>query len=240
MLHEIDIQNILFLDIETVPQHASFEDLSVEMKNLWEKKSAYFRADDKSASDVYPRAAIYAEFGKIICISIGIITQRKRGLGLRIKSYSGDNEKIVLQEFANMLDKLANSKNIYLCAHNGKEFDYPFIARRMLIQGIKIPAMLDNSGKKPWEIQHLDTMELWKFGDYKHYTSLELLAAIFNLPSPKNDMDGSMVADIYWKEKDLKRITEYCQNDVKAIARLMCRYKGIEMLKEENIEIANE
>ncbi len=240
MLNEIDIQNILFLDIETVPQQPSCDDLSASMQALWEKKSSYFRPQDKSAADVFQRAAIYAEFGKIICISVGVVKQGKSGLALRIKSYSGDDEKILLGKFAEMLNKLSTSKNIYLCAHNGKEFDFPFIARRMLIQGILIPALLDNAGKKPWEIQHLDTMELWKFGDYKHYTSLELLTTIFNIPSPKNDMDGSMVADVYWKQKNLERIVEYCQSDVKAIAQLMCRYKGIEMMKEENIEIVKE
>jgi 3'-5' exonuclease len=240
MLNEIDIQNILFLDIETVPQQAVYAELPESMQSLWEKKSSHFRSEDKSAADVYQRAAIYAEFGKIICISVGVVTQGKPGLRLRIKSYAGNDEKCILGNFADMLNKLSNTKSIYLCAHNGKEFDFPFLARRMLIHSIKIPVLLDNAGKKPWEVQHLDTMELWKFGDYKHYTSLELLTTIFDIPSPKNDMDGSMVAEVYWKEKDLNRIVEYCQSDVKAIAQLMCRYKGIEMIKEENIEIAEE
>jgi predicted PolB exonuclease-like 3'-5' exonuclease len=240
MLNEIDIQNILFLDIETVPCQASFENLPLNMQALWEKKSSFFRAEDKSASDVYQRAGIYAEFGKIICISVGIVTRNKQVLSLRIKSYAGDDEKKLLADFAAMLNKYANNRTIYLCAHNGKEFDFPYIARRMLINGLTIPALLDNAGKKPWEVQHLDTMELWKFGDFKHYTSLDLLTATFNIPSPKDDMDGSMVADVYWKEKDLPRIVLYCQNDVKAIVQVMCRYKGMELLKEENIEIVKE
>jgi DNA polymerase elongation subunit (family B) len=237
MLNEIDIHNILFLDIETVPQQPAFDQLPEHMKMLWEKKSAYSRPADKSASDVYQRAAIYAEFGKIVCISAGIITSKKSHLMLRIKSFFGENESELLVKFAEMLNKLEKGKPIYLCAHNGKEFDFPFISRRMLIQGIKVPALLDYPGKKPWEVPHLDTMELWKFGDYKHYTSLDLLTTIFDIPSSKNDMDGSMVADVYWKDKDIERIARYCQNDVVAIAQLMCRYKGIEMISAENIEI---
>jgi 3'-5' exonuclease len=239
MLNEIDIQNILFLDIETVPQHSTYTELSSEMQALWDKKSSYFRTEGQLAEEVYQRAGIYAEFGKIICISVGIAKMDKQALKLRLKSFAGDDEKLVLSGFGEMLTTYSGKRNIYLCAHNGKEFDYPFIARRMLINGIAMPSLLDNAGKKPWEIQHLDTMELWKFGDYKHYTSLNLLTAIFNIPSSKNDMDGSMVADVYWKENNLNRIIEYCQNDVKAVAQIMCRYKGLELIEEKDIEIVS-
>lgn len=240
MLNEIDIQNMLFLDIETVPNQSSFSELPENLHTLWEKKSSYFRTENQSADEVYQRAGIYAEFGKIICISVGSLTKDMQELNLRIKSYSGDNERKILIDFSSMLNKYTGKRDIFLCAHNGKEFDYPYIARRMLINGLTIPAILDNAGKKPWDVKHLDTMELWKFGDYKHYTSLNLLTAIFDIPSPKEDMDGSMVASVYWKEKNLDRIVEYCQNDVKAIVQIMCRYKGLDILKNENIEIVKD
>jgi len=237
MLSEIDIHDILFLDIETVPWHKSFKDMPEKMQALWEKKSSYFRNEDESGEEVFNRAGIYAEFGKIICISVGVIAQAKAELGLRIKSYFNEDEKILLNEFSAMLRNYAANKILYLCAHNGKEFDFPYIARRMLINGLKLPTLLDNAGKKPWEIHHLDTMELWKFGDFKHYTSLDLLTTIFNIPSPKNDMDGSMVAGVYWEDKDLKRIVYYCQNDVQAIVQLFMRYKGLDLIRPENIEV---
>jgi predicted PolB exonuclease-like 3'-5' exonuclease len=237
MLREIDIRNVLFLDIETVPQSALYKNLPEKTRELWEKKSSYFRKEGQDAESVYEKAGIYAEFGKIICISVGLITKELKPLGIRIHSYAGDDEKKILLDFTSMLEKYRARKEIYLCAHNGKEFDFPYIARRMLINGLKLSGMLDSAGKKPWEIKHLDTLELWKFGDYKHYTSLDLLTNIFTIPSPKNDMDGSMVADVYWNQGDLKRISEYCQNDVLAIAQLLLRYKGMELIPVENVEI---
>jgi len=236
MLSEIDFRNVLFLDIETVPQSPSFKDLPEKTRVLWDKKSSYFRNEEQEADTVYEKAGIYAEFGKIICISVGVITREKKPYGIRIRSYSGSDEKKILEDFVGMIDKYSADKEVYLCAHNGKEFDFPYIARRMLINGLKLPGILDSAGKKPWDIKHLDTLELWKFGDYKHYTSLDLLTNIFNIPSPKNDMDGSMVADVFWNQGDLKRIAEYCQNDVLAIAQLMLRYKGMDLIPSENIE----
>ncbi len=236
MLSEIDIRDVLFLDIETVPQHSVYSSMPEKLKTLWDKKSSYFRKDEQEAADVYEKAGIYAEFGLIICISVGVITANRKPYGIRIRSYAGNDEKKILLELGSMLTKYSSGKEIYLCAHNGKEFDFPYIARRMLINGIKLPALLDIAGKKPWEVKHLDTLELWKFGDYKHYTSLDLLTAIFNIPSPKADMDGSMVADVYWNKGDLKRISEYCQQDVLAIAQLLLRYKGMELIPSENVE----
>jgi 3'-5' exonuclease len=236
MLSEIDIHEVLFLDIETTPQSASFKNLPEKTQALWEKKSSYFRKEGQEPEAVYEKAGIYAEFGKIICISVGLITKDKKPYGIRIRSYAGKDEKKLLVDFAAMLEKYAGKKEIYLCAHNGMEFDFPYIARRMLINGIKLPVLLDSAGKKPWEIKHLDTLELWKFGDYKHYTSLDLLTTIFNIPSPKSDMDGSMVADVFWNKDDLKRIAEYCQNDVLAIAQLLLRYKGMDLIPEENVD----
>ena len=240
MLSEIDLQDILFLDIETVPQHKAYSDVDEKSQEFWEKKSSFFRSEEESASDVYERAGIYAEFGKIICISVGILTGIREKKGLRIKSYAHDDEKSLLEEFLGMLMKYKGNRTIYLCAHNGKEFDFPYLARRILINRLKLPEALDIAGKKPWDVRHLDTLELWKFGDYKHYTSLDLLSSIFKIPSPKSDIDGSKVAGIYWKESDLSRIVEYCQNDVIAIAQLVMRYTNRELIDSDKIEIVKE
>ncbi len=232
MLNQINNKQILFIDIETVPASPDFNDLNSQMKKLWEKKSKYLiKNEEETAETVYKKAGIYSEFGKIICISAGFFNEEI----FRLKSYFGDDEKELLLNFKSLLDKSYNKDDKYLCAHNGKEFDYPYIARRMLINGIKLPEILNLAGKKPWEIKHLDTLELWKFGDYKHYTSLELLTAIFNIPTPKDDIDGSMVAEIYYKEKDLKRIAVYCEKDVVAVTQLFLRYKNQDLIKDENI-----
>lgn len=234
MLEDIRNENVLFLDIETVPQYPGFHELPENFQNLWSDKVKTFR-DEKPAEEIYERAGIYAEFGKIICISVGIITEKPERK-LRIKSFSGENEKVILEAFFGMLNKHFNRNENLLCAHNGKEFDFPYIARRGLVNGLKLPAILDNSGKKPWEIKHLDTLELWKFGDYKHYTSLNLLTAIFNIPSPKDDISGADVAKVYYQEKNLTRIVKYCEKDVLAVVQLYLRYKGENLLSEEMIE----
>lgn len=237
MLDKISVENVLFLDIETVPQYPDFNDVPQSFQDFWEKKSAYFRSEDQLASEVYQRAGIYSEFGKIICISVGIVVKKSGERSFRLKSFFGDDEALLLQEFAEMLQKYQSSNpELQLCAHNGKEFDFPYIARRMLVNTIKLPKVLDIAGKKPWEVMFLDTMELWKFGDYKNYTSLNLLTHIFNIPTPKDDIDGSMVADVYWNEKDLQRIVRYCEKDVLAIAQLLIKYKGEELIKQENVE----
>jgi len=235
MLENINPADIIFLDIETVPVFPSFGDLDPAMQALWGKKSASFRKDEQAASDVYQRAGIYSEFGKIICISVGMLKD-KDPYGFRLKSFYGEDEKILLTGFSDMISKFSKNREALLCAHNGKEFDYPYIARRMIINGIKIPGILDNAGKKPWEIKLLDTMELWKFGDYKSYTSLELLSSILGFPSPKDDIDGSMVADIFWIEHDLKRIVKYCEKDVLAVARILMKFMSDSYISPDNIE----
>ncbi|HOP13009.1 3'-5' exonuclease [Lentimicrobium sp.] len=232
MLDQINIEKVLFLDIETVPQYPEYEMLPEEVKKLWNHKAQRLTGDPaETAENLYERAGIYAEFGRIICISVGFIRNGK----LRIKSFSGDDEAVLLNEFAGLLNQSFNKPDMLLCAHNGKEFDFPYIARRMLINGIGLPALLDIAGKKPWEVQHLDTMELWKFGDYKSYTSLALLTSVFNIPTPKDDIDGSQVATVYWKEKNLTRIVEYCQKDVVAVVQLLLRYKGMSLIGADDI-----
>lgn len=239
MLENINLTHVLFLDIETVPQYSDFEKLPEDTQKLWGKKAKILsKGEDKTASEIYTRAGIYAEFGKIICISVGVIYEENKNQKLRLKSFYSDDEKKLLLDFAEMVNKFSSDKKVSICAHNGKEFDFPYIARRMLINQIKLPTVLDVAGKKPWEVPFLDTMELWRFGDYKNYTSLELLTHIFNIETPKQDIDGSMVFEVYWKENELTRIVEYCQRDVVAIAQLLLRYKGEELIEDANIEIA--
>ena len=236
MLEHIKPEEVLFLDIETVPQQACFDDLDEAFRHLWEKKSSNFRKPDETAGDVYSRAGIYAEFGKIVCISAGYMFHFNGEYTFRIKSFYDENENILLQEFGAMLKSFSAKKNLQLCAHNGKEFDFPYIARRMLINGIPLPKVLDVAGKKPWEVTFIDTLELWKFGDYKNYTSLEVLTKVFGIPTPKDDIDGSMVAAVYWKENNLQRIATYCEKDVLAIAQLFLRYRCENLIKSENCQ----
>jgi DNA polymerase elongation subunit (family B) len=233
MLEQYDLSNLLVLDIETVPQYSTYDEVPDEFKKLWDLKTQNQRKEE-TAENFYERAGIWAEFGKIICISAGIFTGGKNP-GLRIKSFAGHDEKELLHRFSNMLS--GQPASLVLCAHNGKEFDFPYICRRLLINGLPIPSQLQIAGKKPWEINHLDTMELWKFGDYKSYTSLNLLTAIFNIPTPKDDIDGSMVGAVYWKENQLERICTYCQKDVVATAQLLRRYRGEELIADEQITI---
>ena len=235
----VPINNILFLDIETVPQQPSFDQMSDEWRALWNKKAENLlrNREAESPESIYPRAGIYAEFGKIICISCGFIQGSGENKRMLLKSFSGDNEKQVLIEFSEMLNKWAGSEPRLLCAHNGKEFDFPYLCRRLLINALPIPHILNSSGKKPWEIPHLDTMELWKFGDYKSYTTLNLLAHTLGIPTPKDDIDGSMVWEVYWKQKNLPRIVSYCQKDVITVAQILLRMNGDSLISPENIEI---
>ncbi len=235
MLNDITLENILFLDIETVPAYPNFETVPEKIQKLWGKKAIKLKylGEDLTPADLYPQAGIYAEFGKIVCVSCGFMN----GNEVRLKSFYGDDEKLLLEDFVLMLSKHYNRPDSLLCGHNSKEFDFPYLARRILVNSIALPDILDLAGKRPWEIRHLDTLELWKFGDYKHYTSLELLAAIFDIPTPKDDIDGSEVAKVYWEDKDLERIAVYCQKDVLTTLQLFRRYQGLPLVKEEFVSI---
>jgi len=236
MLDNLNVENILFLDIETAPAYANYTDLPEVFKKLWDKKAGQItRSEDETPEVLYPRAGIYAEYGKIICISVGVVRTTDGKQNLRMKSFCNDDEKVLLIDFSQMLNSHFNKPDLLLCAHNGKEFDFPFIIRRLLVNGLPIPRILDLAGKKPWEVPHIDTMELWKFGDYKSYTSLELLAALFNIPTPKDDINGSQIYDVYWNEKDLPRIQTYCQKDVITIVQIFLRYQGKQILAEDQI-----
>lgn len=242
---ENELHKIMFLDIETVPQTSDFSELSEELIHLWEDKFALIHKrmpekynDQTTAGEAFNTSAgIYSEFGKIVCISVGFIHFKNKEMHFRTKSFSGDDEKQILIEFSNLIDKFCISTKHTLCGHNIKEFDIPYICRRMLINGLKLPPIFNIAGKKPWEISFIDTLELWKFGDYKNYTALKLLTAVFGIPTPKDDIDGSQVAEVYYKEKNIKRIALYCQKDVVATAQVFLRLNGMELIKEENIQI---
>jgi len=237
MLDHITPENLLFLDIETVPGWTDWSDVPENMQKLWEKKAAIITREDEDPVKIFNRAGIYAEFGRIVCISVGFVFRKDEGVAARIKSFAGKDEKKILQEFSALLETYSGKKDFSLCAHNGKEFDFPYIARRMLINGLKLPEVLDIAGKKPWEVRFVDTMELWKFGDFKNYTSLELLASVFDIPTPKDDIDGSMVSKVFYEDDDLDRIVKYCEKDVLTIIQLMMKYKGKSLLDESMVEI---
>ncbi len=246
MLDNIDIGHVLFLDIETVSGKARFEDLNETMQHLWLEKARQLlrrseeEPTDEAAAALYPeRAGIFAEFGKIICISVGAVSRSRddQRLRVRLKSFADENEAELLHAFSQLVFQHYNDPmRYYFCGHNIKEFDIPYICRRLLVNSLPFPSPLQLSGKKPWETRHLlDTMEMWKFGDRKNYTSLKLLAGILDFPSPKDDIDGSEVGRVYWEEKDLPRIAYYCEKDVLATIQLFLRYRRMPILEDDQV-----
>jgi len=239
MLDKTPLDRVLFLDIETVPQTYQFPDLEETTRKLFEAKTRFMQNDEKSFEELYnDRGGIYAEFGKIICISVGFVHETRTGNEIRMKSFYHDDEETLLKQFVNLLEN--NPKYAILCGHNAKEFDFPYICRRLLINGMKLPSVLDIAGKKPWEIGHLDTLELWKFGDYKAFTSLALLCHVFQIPTPKDDISGADVARVYYEEKDLERIKAYCEKDVVALIQLFLRMRGNSLIDEASIHFSNQ
>ena len=234
MIDKIVLPNILFLDIETVPQSEFFNDLPEDAQQLFADKTQYQRKDDLTPEEFYDRAGIWAEFGKIICISVGYFTIKNAERQFRTKSIIGE-EKQLLEEFNDLVKTHFSNPAFVFCGHNIKEFDIPYMCRRMLINGINIPEKLQLFGRKPWEIPHLDTLELWKFGDYKHYTSLKLLTHVLNIPSPKEDIDGSEVRNVYYNEKNIVRIAKYCERDVVAVAQIFLRMRNESTLSDPEI-----
>jgi 3'-5' exonuclease len=238
MLDLSQLDKILFLDIETVPEVYNYADLELETTKLFDAKNARFLTEDKTKADVYnEKAGIYAEFGKIVCISVGFVHESATGRSIRMTSFAHEDEETLLRQFVRLLENNYNTPKHVLCGHNSKEFDIPFICRRLLIHGIGLPYVLNLAGKKPWEIPHLDTMELWKFGDYKAYTSLALLCHIFKIPTPKDDISGADVARVYYEENDLNRIRIYCEKDVVALIQLFLRMNGAPLVDEGEIYI---
>ena len=234
MISKLNLENILFLDIETVPETQHFSELDTTKQDLWEAKSRYQRKEEFSAEEFYDRAGIWAEFGKIICISVGYFTNQGNTRLFRTTSFYGE-ERNLLKDFKNLLISHFSQAKHLLCAHNGKEFDFPYIARRMIIHNIELPYKLNLFGKKPWEVPHLDTLELWKFGDYKTFTSLKLMTNVLGIPSPKDDIDGSEVYRVYYEENDIDRIITYCEKDTIAVAQIFLRLRGDSILTNEEI-----
>jgi len=238
-MQNIRLENLLLIDIETVSEHPTFSGLNDDWKQLWEEKVQRQLPENVTAEEFYPqRAGVMAEFSKVVCISVGYFKRDGKDIHLRVKSFYGDDEKILLQDFIAALQKMESNNNKWsFTGHNIKEFDIPFICRRLLINGLGIPLFLDFQNMKPWETNMIDTFQYWRFGDYKHYTSLKLLAAALNVPSPKDDIDGSMVGDVYWKEKNLERIVTYCQKDVVTTANIVLRFKNLPLLGAGDVEI---
>ena len=234
MITKLNLENILFLDIETVPEVQHFSELAAPKQELWKLKSQYQRKDDFTAEEFYERAGIWAEFGKIICISVGYFSLKGDIRAFRTTSFHG-TEITLLKDFKSLLISHFSQAKHLLCAHNGKEFDFPYIARRMIINNIELPYKLNLFGKKPWEVPHLDTLDLWKFGDYKNYTSLKLLTNVLGIPSPKDDIDGSEVYRVYYEEEDIDRIVNYCEKDTIAVAQIILRLRGDTLLPDSEI-----
>lgn len=234
-MQRINISHILFLDIETVPEQPSFSDLNEIKQELFANKTKYQRKEEFTPEKFYERAGIWAEFGKIVCISVGFFDSISEEKTFRLKSFYGSDEVKILTDFKNLLEKYFSQQHHVLCAHNGKEFDFPYIARRMIINRIDLPEKLNLFGKKPWEVAHLDTLDMWKFGDYKHYTSLNLLTNILGIASPKEDIDGSQVGKVFYEDNDLERIANYCENDTLAVAQIYLRFLNMQLLDEDQI-----
>ena len=232
----------LIIDIETAPPYRSFDDMPDDWKRLWIEKISKTMPENLNPHESYrQRGGILAEFGKIICISSGyFFRDRESKIKFRIKSIYHQDERLVLEEFLQQLEAFKNySGRLFFGGHNIREFDIPYLCRRMLVWGMQIPQCLDLSGVKPWEYTHTDTLQLWKFGDYKNYVSLHLLTHLLHVPTPKSDMDGSMVQDVYYKEKDLERIARYCQMDVLAVANILLRFSHLPLLSENDVEYAS-
>ncbi|SMB87694.1 hypothetical protein SAMN00120144_1394 [Hymenobacter roseosalivarius DSM 11622] len=254
ILRKTPLDQIFVLDIETVPCVGCHDELNDMLRLLWEHKCHALRRDKGwrtgpeeveampshlEAASLFAQAGIYAEFGRVVCISVGCFNFNKQEetWRFRVKSFAHEDEKLMLREFSALL---ARKPQYLLCAHNGKEFDFPYLGRRLLINGLPLPPQLDIAGKKPWEVAHFDTMELWKFGDRKSFTSLPLLAAMFGIPTPKDDISGADVARVYYNEKDLPRIVKYCQKDIITTARLLQKFRGDEPFHDDAVVYADE
>ena len=243
------LKNVLFLDIETVSLTKNLIELPEPLQTLWMSKSKKFSPKteiemtfDNAANFYTQKAGIFAEFAKIVCISVGYLSiQKNQDPNLRIKSFYGD-EKEILESFNEMLNQHYDDPDKqFLCGHNIKEFDIPFICRRNIVNGLSLPRLINISGKKPWQVKHLlDTMDMWRFGDYKNYTSLALLSGALGIPSPKDDIDGSRVGHVYWEENDIERIVKYCEKDVLTVAQVAMKFAGQALLSTDQVELVRD
>lgn len=234
-----NFKNTLFIDIETVSGESNFSLLSERMKHFWLRKAKNVaNSQNLSLEDLYvDKAALFAEFGKIVVIGMGFLYQNKeKELSLKVKTIANKDERALLLEFIEFINGTYKNKELTLVAHNGKEFDFPYLCRRMLVNGLEIPKPLQLQGKKPWEVLHQDTMELWKFGDRKVYISLDLLAELLGIPGSKTNLTGDKVHGVYYHENDLAKIAAYCVEDVVTLAQLYLRYHFLQMVEEKNID----
>lgn len=239
MFSQQELSRILFLDIETARAYKTFEEVPEVLQELWAQKSLKIRSTETdSPAEVYlEKAGIFAEFGKVICVSFGFINWQQERPHFRVKSFYAYSEAELLLQFKELLE--SKFKGWQLCAHNGKEFDFPYLGRRFLINQIPVPSVLQVQGKKPWEVPFLDTLELWRFGDYKNYTKLELLCAVFGIETPKDDIDGSQVGRVFWEEEaGLERIARYCEKDVIATAQVLLKYCVMPSIEAQHVHSA--
>jgi len=234
-----ELSNILFVDIETATGSPTYKELDDRLKHHWDRKAGFLNNPRELSTDelYFERAGIFAEFGQVVTIAVGYMIRTEGSWGLRIKAFAYKDEVRILNEFKELLVSKFDPETLQLCAHNGREFDFPYICRRMLIHGISIPRILDTGNMKPWEIPIIDTMNMWKFGDRKNYTSLDLLAALFNIETSKSDIDGSDITRVYHQEDGLERISEYCKRDIVVTVQLFLKLKSLPLVNPENITI---
>jgi DNA polymerase elongation subunit (family B) len=238
VLERIDLNQVMVLDIETVSQRKSFEELPKLLQELWAQKVKHLLREDQMPADAYPTAGLYAEFGKIVCLSVGVFHQRNGDMGFRVKSFVESDERQLLSDFVKLMERQPNS--LILCGHNAKSFDFPYICKRSVINGLPIPPQLDISSKKPWETNLLDTMELWRFGDFRGSTSLSLMAAVLEIPTPKDDISGENVHQVYYEENNLERIRIYCEKDVITTAQILRRLRGEPLIDQHHVSFADD
>lgn len=234
-------EQLLLIDIETVPLYKSYDELPDKLKPLWDRKSLQINPDESNTANMFSeRAGIYAEFGKIICISLGYLIKKDSNYQLKVKTLASNDEKELLKDFIQICNKFFTQATMQFCGHNIREFDIPYICRRTLINRLDLPnILLDLQQKKPWENPMLDTLQFWKFGEYKNFVSVDLLATILEIESPKYDINGSDVARVYWQENDLDRIKNYCNRDIVTVAQILMRLIGKPLLAEDSIVMTN-
>lgn len=243
IMQTLALNQLLIIDIETVSQYPGFECMDDSWKQLWQEKVMKILPAGVSAAEFYlQRAGVMAEFAKIICISVGWLKQDESGVDMFLRSFFGNDEHELLSKFIVAMNERNEGLNDWcFVGHNIKEFDIPFICRRLLVHGLPIPNYLDFQNKKPWETNLIDTFQYWRFGDYKNYTSLKLLSAVLQVPSSKEDIDGSMVGALYWasdpveQQNNVHRIVAYCQQDVVATGNILLRFKGMSLLNQQQI-----
>ncbi len=233
----IKAENLLIIDIETVPIYKSYTELGENMQKLWDRKSQKLEPENTNTEATFAKyAGIYAEFGKIICIGLGYFIKKDNEYTLKIKTLSGHDEKTLLEEFATVCNKFFKGSEKQFCGHNIREFDIPYICRRSFINQVYLPSILtDLQNKKPWENPMLDTLQFWKFGEYKNFTSVDLLSSVLHIPTPKDDIDGSEVANVYWQQNNLERIVKYCSKDIVTVGQILMRLNGMKLMNEQEI-----